>query len=65
MNEPLQMSGTDFIARDRVAELLSTAHEVHPGRRATVAHGGFMTRTRSLLGRRLISLGSTVAGHQA
>jgi hypothetical protein len=65
MHEPLQLSGTDHIAYDRVAELRSLAHEVHVPRRPPAEIPGLVTRTRSLLGRRLISLGSTVAGHHA
>ena len=65
MNEPLQLSGTDHIAYDRVAELRTLAHEVHVPRRVAMEHGGIVTRTRGVLGRRLISLGSTVAGHHA
>jgi hypothetical protein len=65
MNEPLQLSGTDHIAHDRVAELRSTAHELHVVRRPSTGQAGLVTRTRGVLGRRLISLGSTVAGHHA
>jgi hypothetical protein len=69
MNEPLQLNGTDHQAHDRVAELRTTAREVretgaatHDGSRE---RGGLIARTRGSVGRRLISLGATVAGHGA
>ncbi len=65
MNEPLHLAGVDGFAHDRIAELHATAVETRSPRRASVAQGGLLMRTRSVLGRRLISLGSTVAGHHA
>ena len=65
MNEPLHLAGVDGFAHDRIAELHATAVETRAPRRASVIQAGLLTRTRSTLGRRLISLGSTVAGHNA
>jgi hypothetical protein len=65
MYEPLQLSGTDLLAHDRIAELRATAHEVHVARRPLAERAGVVTRTRGVLGRRLLSLGATVAGHHA
>jgi hypothetical protein len=69
MYEPLQLNGTDHLAHDRVAELRTTAREVHePGgmpAAETRDRAGLIARTRGTVGRRLISLGTTVAGHGA
>lgn len=68
MFEPFRLSDTDHLVHDRIHEL----HEISAGLRATPhaprAHGGFanvVVRTRAMVGRRLISLGSTVAGQHA
>lgn len=68
MFEPFRLSDTDHLVLDRIHEL----HEISAGLRATPhaprAHGGFanvVVRTRAMIGRRLISLGSTVAGQHA
>jgi hypothetical protein len=62
----LNLNGTDFLAHQRVGDLQSTAHEVHglPKTRADHAPGTRIHRVRTSIGRRLISLGSAVAGHQ-
>ncbi len=65
MNEPLHLAGVDGFAQDRIAELHATAAETRAPRRTSVIQAGLLTRTRSTLGRRLISLGSTVAGNNA
>jgi len=65
MNEPLHLNGVDGLAHERITELHATAMETRTPRRASVMQAGLVTRTRSTLGRRLISLGSTVAGHHA
>ena len=65
MNEPLHLAGVDGFAHDRIAELQATAMETRAARRVGVIQAGLLARTRSTLGRRLISLGSTVAGHNA
>jgi hypothetical protein len=65
MNEPLHLAGVDGFAHDRIADLHATAVETRAPRRIGAGHAGLLTRTRTSLGRRLISLGSTVAGHHA
>jgi hypothetical protein len=65
MNEPLHLSSVDCFTYDRIAELHATAAETRAPRRASYIRDGLLMRTRLLLGRRLISIGSTVAGHHA
>ena len=65
MNEPLRLSGTDMTNSDRLNELYATAAETHVSRRMPSDHEGIVLRTRITIGRRLVSLGSTVAGHHA
>jgi len=66
MPDSLQLSAVDHLAHDRIHDLYSTAIETRTGaRRITPDRPGLVTRTRGTLGRRLISLGSTVAGPQA
>jgi hypothetical protein len=65
------MSGTihqhdvDHLVHDRIGDLYSTAAEVRSSRRPASDRAGLVTRTRATIGRRLISLGSAVAGQQA
>lgn len=68
MFQPFRLSDTDHLVHDRIHEL----HEVAAGLRATQhasrADGGFanvVVRARAFIGRRLMSLGSTVAGQHA
>ncbi len=65
MNEPLHLAGVDGFARDRIADLHAIAEETRAPRRIGGNPAGLITRTRATLGRRLVSLGGTVAGHQA
>jgi hypothetical protein len=65
MNEPLHLAGVDGFARDRIADLHAIAAETRAPRRIDGGQAGLITRTRATLGRRLVSLGGTVAGHQA
>ncbi len=65
MNEPLHLAGVDGFARDRIADLYATAVETRAPRRVNDRQDGVITRTRAALGRRLMSLGGAVAGHQA
>lgn len=66
MPDQLNLNGTDFLAHERVGDLRTTAHELHGVPKAHVdsAHGGRIHRVRASIGRRLISIGSAVAGHQ-
>ena len=68
MLEPFRFSATEYLVQDRIHEL----REIAAGLRAiplTSRSGGSMAnivvRTRALVGRRLISLGSAVAGQHA
>jgi hypothetical protein len=65
MNEPLHLAGVDGFARDRIAALHATALETRAPRRVNDRRDGVITRARATLGRRLMSLGGAVAGHQA
>jgi hypothetical protein len=65
MHDQLHLNATDFLAHERVGDLRSTAREVHGVPKADGDHGhpGRIHRVRATLGRRLVSLGSAVAGH--
>ena len=66
MPDSLQLSAVDHMAHDRIHDLYAIATETRSGdRRITPDRPGLMTRTRSTVGRRLISLGSAVAGPNA
>ncbi len=66
MPDSLQLSAVDHLAHDRIHDLYTTASETRSGgRRFPSDRAGLMTRTRSTVGRRLISLGSAVAGPNA
>jgi hypothetical protein len=65
MYEPFHLSGVDYLTHDRITELRTTAAEVRGARHDAGQPMGVLTRSRLILGRRLISLGTTVAGHQA
>ena len=58
------LNDTDHLVHDRISDLYATASEVRGPRRTTGDRSGLLTRTRSTLGRRLISIGSAVAGQQ-
>ncbi len=64
MHEPLHLAGVDHLVPDRITALRLTAGETR-SRRDLADRTGLLTRTRGNLGRRLISLGTTVAGHGA
>jgi hypothetical protein len=65
MYEPLHLSGVDYLAQDRITELVAIAAEVKGVRRDAGQRSGMLTRSRLTLGRRLISLGTAVAGPHA
>jgi hypothetical protein len=65
MYEPLHLSGADYLVPSRIADLRLAACETRGTRREPAGHDGVLTRTRAFLGRRLISLGTTVAGNGA
>lgn len=62
MYEPLHLAGVDYLVPGRIHDLRLTACETKGMRREPASHDGLLTRTRGLVGRRLISLGTTVAG---
>jgi hypothetical protein len=66
MPDSLQLSAVDHLAHDRIHDLYATATETRSGtRRVESDRPGLVNRTRSNVGRRLISLGSAVAGPHA
>lgn len=65
MHEPLHLAGVDHLVPERIHDLRMTACETRGLRRDPAQHDGLLTRTRGSVGRRLISLGTTVAGHGA
>lgn len=65
MHEPLHLAGVDHLVPDRIHDLRAAACETRGIRRDPANHDGLLTRTRGSVGRRLISLGTTVAGHGA
>ncbi len=66
MPDSLQLSSVDHLAHDRINDLYALATETRPAlRRSSAERPGLLTRTRSILGRRLIDLGSAVAGPHA
>jgi len=67
MPENLHFNQTDHLAHERVSDLRATADELHNVRRLAPEqqHTGLVPRARATIGRRLISLGSAVAGQHA
>jgi hypothetical protein len=66
MPDSLQLSAVDYLAHDRINDLYAAATETRsPLRRSSAERAGLIARTRGTLGRRLITLGSAVAGPQA
>ena len=62
MYEPLHLSGVDHMADDRIHDLYVTASELRVARRPTEGGVGMVARTRSSVGRRLITIGIAVSG---
>ncbi len=65
MDEPLHEKEMEYVARDRINELYQTAAELRASRRPARGRVGLLTRTRWSIGRRLISLGTALAGGHA
>jgi hypothetical protein len=66
MPDSLQLSSVDHLAHDRIHDLYAAATETRsPLRRSSAERAGLIARSRVTLGRRLMSLGSAVAGPQA
>lgn len=65
MLEPFRLSDTDQLVHDRIHELQQIATELRVTPRPDAGRTNLVVRTRTLIGRRLISLGSAVAGQHA
>lgn len=65
MHEPLHLAGTDQLVPDHITQLRTTARELRSSRRDMTDRVSLLARIRGTLGRRLISIGTTVAGHAA
>jgi len=65
MFEPFRLSDTDHLVNDRIHELYEIATELRASPRPDAGRTGLVVRTRALIGRRLVSLGSAVAGQHA
>ena len=65
-HEPaIHQNDLEHLVQDRIGDLYATARELHPTRRDMSGEVGLLVRTRSSIGRRLVSLGHTVAGQGA
>ena len=66
MPDSLQLSAVEYLAHDRINDLYAARTETRtPLRRSSAERPGLLARTRGTVGRRLIDLGSAVAGQQA
>ncbi|MEO5964569.1 MAG: hypothetical protein ABIR11_03820 [Candidatus Limnocylindrales bacterium] len=65
MYDTLRQNDIDHLVQDRIGDLYATARELRPAHRDIDIHTGLVTRTRWSIGRRLVSLGNTVAGQHA
>jgi hypothetical protein len=62
---PIHPNDMAQVAHDRIRDLYETAAELRATRRTARERAGLLMRTRWLLGRRLISIGSAVSGQHA
>ena len=66
MHQTLHQNDIHDLVQDRIGDLYSTARELREGRRTgSERDSGLVSRTRSSIGRRLVSIGQTVAGTHA
>ena len=66
MSQTLHQNDIHDLVQDRIGDLYSTASELRETRRhAPEGDAGLVTRTRWTIGRRLVSIGQTVAGTHA
>ncbi|HEY3336617.1 MAG TPA: hypothetical protein VGK16_15405 [Candidatus Limnocylindrales bacterium] len=62
MHETLHQNDVDHLVHDRIGSLYSTALETRPNRAEHAAGTGIVRRTRSTIGRHLVSIGESVGG---
>ena len=66
MSQTLHQNDIHDLVQDRIGDLYTTASELRQSRRhAPETDAGLVTRTRWTIGRRLVSIGQTVAGTHA
>ena len=66
MSQTLHQNDIHDLVQDRIGDLYATARELREARHhAPEADPGLVTRTRWTIGRRLVSIGQTVAGTHA
>ena len=66
MHQTLHQNDIHDLVQDRIGDLYTTARELREARRdPCAAETGLVTRARWTVGRRLVSLGQTVAGTHA
>ena len=66
MSQTLHQNQFQDLVQDRIGDLYATASELRETRRhAPETDAGLVTRTRWSIGRRLVSIGQTVAGTHA
>ena len=65
MHQTLHQNDVDHLVHDRIVDLYSTAGELRPGRRPEGDRGGLVARTRTRIGRHLVSIGNSLAGQHA
>jgi hypothetical protein len=66
MSQTLHQNDIHDLVHDRIGDLYATASELRESRRHSPdSDAGLVTRTRWTIGRRLVSIGQTVAGTHA
>ena len=66
MSQTLHQNDIHDLVQDRIGDLYTTASELREARRhGPETDAGLLTRTRWTIGRRLVSIGQTVAGTHA
>jgi hypothetical protein len=66
MSQTLHQNDIHDLVQDRIGDLYATASELRQTRSdAPETDAGLVTRTRWTIGRRLVSIGQTVAGTHA
>jgi hypothetical protein len=65
VHQTLHQHDVDHEVHHRIGDLYSTASEVRSTRRDVADRAGIVARTRTVIGRQLVSIGHTVAGQHA